>query len=502
MNCSMPSQSDQNSPDQKVPAIVWFRDDLRLADNPALSAACETGHPIVCIYIYDAKPTSGRPLGGAALWWLHHTLTSLGNDLRARGSELLIFAGPEQETLSQIAKTTNSSKIFWNRRYHKSGIATDKAIKASLHEQGITCVSFNSHLLYEPWQVTTKTGDPMKVFTPFWRAARERGIPDMPLPSPEHIASYGWPDSADIKPISLDDLNLLPTNPDWSPGFHDAWTPGETGAKDCLNTFLDNGFAGYAEDRNRPDMASTSRLSPHLRFGEISPRQIWYTTEGAFESGQTRASPKDLEKFFSEIGWREFAYHLMFHNPDLATVNFQSRFNDFPWGNDDKALKAWQRGRTGYPIVDAGMRELWTTGWMHNRVRMIVASFLIKHLMIDWRQGEAWFWDTLVDADPANNAASWQWVAGSGADAAPYFRIFNPIIQGEKFDPNGDYVRRWVPELSKLRNDVIHKPWLASAGVLAGADVKLGVTYPRPVVDHDAARTRALAAFQSLKSVA
>jgi deoxyribodipyrimidine photo-lyase len=302
----------------------------------------------------------------------------------------------------------------------------------------------------------------------------------------------------ETKALSLDDLGLLPRNPDWAEGFSEHWQPGEAGALIRLADFVDGPLKGYSENRDRPDFPSTSRLSPHLAHGDISPRQIWHAVETMQLAGELQANERDVTKFFAEIGWREFSHHLLFHFPHLPHANYQPRFDAFPWREDAPALRAWQRGRTGYPMVDAGMRELWQTGFMHNRVRMITASFLIKHLMIHWKAGEEWFWDTLLDADPANNAASWQWVAGSGADAAPYFRIFNPFGQGEKFDPKGEYVRRFVPEIADLPDDVIHTPWLASPAVLARAGVKLGVTYPAPIVSHEMARERALAAFQSI----
>jgi deoxyribodipyrimidine photo-lyase len=344
--------------------------------------------------------------------------------------------------------------------------------------------------------VTSKTGTPLRIFTPFWRAARATGEPAAPLGTLRKFAFHDPPKS--LKAVALADLHLAPKKPDWAGGLREAWTPGEAGAHAALRHFLKRGFDGYAADRNRPDMTSTSRLSPFLRFGHLSPRQIWHAAQHAVMSKTTKGSRNDLDKFFSELGWREFSYHLLFYNPDLATKNFQPRFDAMDGRRDGAALRAWQRGLTGYPIVDAGMRELWTTGWMHNRVRMVVASFLIKHLLSDWREGEEWFWDTLVDADPANNAASWQWVAGSGADAAPYFRIFNPVLQGEKFDPDGAYVRRWAPELAKLPATRIHKPWTASEGELAAADVRLSESYPQPLVDHELARKRTLAAFDAL----
>jgi deoxyribodipyrimidine photo-lyase len=341
----------------------------------------------------------------------------------------------------------------------------------------------------------------MKVFTPFWRAARALGDPPAPLAIPETLLFKQLDVKTTLPSLSLEDLNLKPTKPDWSQEMAAEWQPGEKNAAAQAHLFLEERARGYSDNRNRPDMPATSKLSPHLRFGEISPRQIWHATRSAFETGKTKAPESDLDKFLAEIGWREFSYHLLFHFPKLGSENFLPRFDAFPWEENSTSLLAWQKGQTGYPIVDAGMRELWRTGWMHNRVRMITASFLIKHLMIDWRRGEEWFWDTLVDADPASNAASWQWVAGSGADAAPYYRIFAPVVQGEKFDPNGEYIRKYVPELSRLPNSLIHKPWEAPHPILKAAGITLGTTYPRPIVDHKAARERALEAFKSLKPV-
>jgi deoxyribodipyrimidine photo-lyase len=341
----------------------------------------------------------------------------------------------------------------------------------------------------------------MRVFTPFWRAARARGAPPPPLPAPAAITAAPWPDSAPVR-TTIPALGLLPTAPDWSAGLAEAWTPGEAGAAARLGRFLAAEWSGYAEQRNRPDLPSTSRLSPHLRFGEISARQVWHAATTAHHAGAGGASETDLDIFLTEIGWREFSYHLLYHNPALATRNFQARFDDLPWRTSAGDLRAWQKGRTGFPIVDAGMRQLWQTGWMHNRVRMIVASVLAKHLLIDWREGEAWFWDTLVDADAANNAASWQWVAGSGADAAPYFRVFNPVLQGQKFDPEGAYVRRYVPELAGLPAKFIHAPFEAPHPVLARAGIALGRDYPHPIVGLSEGRDRALAAFATMNAAA
>jgi deoxyribodipyrimidine photo-lyase len=478
------------------PALVWFRDDLRLADNRALTAAVEAGQPVLAVYVFDEESTGIRALGGASQWWLHHSLAALADNLAKHGTELHIYRGAAGEVVPKLAKAAKASAVLWSRRYGAAERAVDTAVKSALRDQDIAAESVNDHLLIEPWEVKTKAGEPFKVFTPYWRAVRELGDPPAPLGKPKSLLGAEAPSSP--KPVKLDALGLLPTKPDWAGGLRETWTPGEAGAHKQLARFVLNGLAGYAANRDRPDRPATSRLAPHLRFGEISPRQIWHAVAGT-AAGRT-ALQADAQKFLSEIGWREFSYHLLFHNPDLATANFDSRFDAFPWARSKKALAAWQKGRTGVPIVDAGMRELWHTGVMHNRVRMIAASFLIKHLLIDWREGEAWFWDTLVDADPANNPASWQWVAGSGADAAPYFRIFNPVLQGTRFDPDGDYVRRWVPELAKLPTKHIHSPWEAPDAVLDKAGVRLGHHYPQPIVDLAEGRARALAAFQSLKA--
>ena len=479
-------------------SLHWFRDDLRLADNPALAAAVAHG-PTLCLYILDEGSTR-RPLGGASRWWLSRSLERLESALAEKGAGLVILRGDPEILLPRVAAIAKIDLITWSRRYDGESVALDGRIKAELVAAGRKVTSFNAALLNEPWQVTTKTGDPMKVFTPYWRASRALGDPPAPLPAPQRIDIPKLPAELAAMTVSLPDLALEPTKPDWAGGLRDAWTPGEASAAALLHEFLSGSLSGYGEGRNRPDYVSTSRLSPHLRFGEIGPRQIWHATRSAIESGQASANASDAEKFLSEIGWREFSYHLLFYNPSLASENYNRRFDAFPWRRDEAALSAWQRGATGYPIVDAGLRQLWTTGWMHNRVRMITASFLIKHLLIDWRQGEEWFWDTLVDADPANNAASWQWVAGSGADAAPYYRIFNPVTQGLKFDPNGDYVRRWIPEIAKLANSDIHEPFKADPQALRRAGIALGETYPRPIVELDAGRRRALDALAATRA--
>ncbi len=453
-------------PDANTPAIVLFRDDLRLADNPALLAACTSGQQVLAVHVMDEAPGL-RQLGGAQRWWLHHSLARLEQGLAARGCELLLLRGDALDITVALAARMKAAAVFWNRRYGLAERERDAALKSALTAAGIVAQSFNGHLLREPWEVKSKAGTHLRVFTPFYRAASQLGEPAVPRPPPTRINGFDWV-SAGLEGLPLASLGLLPFTPDWSGGLADEWTPGEEGAALRLDAFLARGIGGYAEGRNRPDQLSTSRLSPHLRFGEISIRQVWHAAESAYRSGKSAAGPQDHETFLKELGWREFSYHLLYHHPDLPNANHQPKFDSFPWRDDAIGLKAWQRGMTGYPIVDAGMRELWQTGWMHNRVRMIVGSFLVKHLLIDWRRGEEWFWDTLVDADSANNAASWQWVAGSGADAAPYFRIFNPVTQGEKFDPDGVYVRRFVPEIAGLPNAVIHRPWDAKPFELRG----------------------------------
>ena len=467
------------------PVIMWFRRDLRLSDNPALSQAVLSGKPVICLYIFETD--NDRPMGAASQWWLHTSLKRLSSDLENIGAQLQIMKGLAGDCLHQTIAETGADHVVWNRRYSKDGIQRDKELKATLSTQRILTESFNGNLLTEPWEVKTKTGGYYKVFTPYWRAVRASLNVGPELDAPKSINAYTEP----LKSLSINDLDLQPTHPDWGAKMKPFWIPGETGARDALNKFLSGPVDTYRTDRDRPDRQGTSRLSPHLAFGEISPRQIWHTSQ---KSGRA------VDKFLSEIGWREFAYTLLFYNPDLAQENFKPYFDAFPWDEDDLALKRWQTGQTGYPFVDAGMRELWETGWQHNRVRMVTASFLIKHLLLDWRAGEAWFWDTLLDADPANNPAGWQWVAGSGADASPYFRIFNPFTQGEKFDPDGHYVRRWVPELSKLPKKYIHRPWEAPESVLSDAGVTLGETYPRPIVDHKFARDRALSAYKETKT--
>jgi deoxyribodipyrimidine photo-lyase len=468
------------------PIIVWFRNDLRLADNPALRHAANSGRPVIPLYILDQTP-SARPMGAASLWWLERSLKNLGEDLEKIGNKLILRRGVAAEVLDDVIAHGGATCVLWNRLYDRASIDRDTEIKTRLKGSGVDCESFNAGLLNEPWAIQNGSRQPYKVFTPYWRAAREHldhvdvELAPKHLESPEHL-----PHSE-----SLSSWRLHPTKPDWSKGF-ELWEPGEAGALARLNDFLTGPVDGYGEGRDRPAVEATSRLSPHLHFGEIGPRQVWVAARSAAEHGDAPAV--EVEKFLSEVGWREFNHSILFHWPELPTKSFRPEFDAFPWKSDPAAFEAWTKGETGYPIVDAGMRELWATGFMHNRVRMIVASFLIKHLLVDWREGEAWFWDTLVDADLANNIGNWQWVAGSGADASPYFRIFNPIAQGEKFDPRGIYVRRWIPELNGAPDELIHKPWTGALHL--PADAKR--LYSRPIVDHAKARERAMAAYRSL----
>ncbi len=466
----MPDASREKN--RKRPVLVWFRDDLRLADHPALSEAVKSGQPVICLYILDEKTPGIRPLGGAAKWWLAGSLRVLSDAIEKRGATLVLRHGAAKSVIADVVRETGAGAIYWNRRYD-GGAKADAAMEQSLVKQGIAVRTFQAAQLHEP-PLLGKSGKPLQVFTPFWRALQETGTPRAPLAAPKKIDGFSG-----VASDKLESWHLEPIKPNWASGMCAFWAPGEVGARNRLSEFLDDELAGYATQRDRPDIPGTSRLSPHLRFGEISPFQVWHAAKMVADSTPARA--RDVEKFLSEIGWREFCYHLLCQHPDIAAKNIDKRFDKFPWRADEKALRAWQKGETGYPIVDAGMRQLWQTGWMHNRVRMVVASFLVKHLLIDWREGEQWFWDTLVDADPANNPASWQWVAGCGADAAPYFRVFNPTIQSEKFDPKGDYVRKFVPEF-------------ADAGTL------FAKSYPEPIVDHKAARERSLKAFASLKN--
>ena len=470
--------------------LVWFRLDLRVTDNPALTAALERGEAVVPVFIWAPEEEGGWAPGAASRWWLHRSLEALGAELRTQGSRLILRRGPALETLRALVKETGATTVFWNRRYEPVIAARDAGLEEALRADGLKTESFNSALLFEPWTVANKTGRPFQVFTPFWRHCLTLPEPAPPMGCPRAVKSPArWPKSEPLASFALEPRT------DWAAGLRAAWRPGEAGAGASLRRFCDEAFARYGEQRNRPDLAGTSRLSPHLHFGEIGPRQIWHGLR-AFASGA--GLPEHAwrhSQFLTEVGWREFAHHLLHHFPHTPTEPLRPDFARFPWRANAAWLKAWQGGRTGYPVVDAGMRELWSTGWMHNRVRMIVASFLVKDLLISWEEGVRWFWDTLVDADLASNTLGWQWTAGCGADAAPYFRVFNPVTQGEKFDPHGDYVRRWVPELATLPTAWVHRPWKAPEQVRRAAGLESQRPYPPPVVSHAIAREVALEAF-------
>lgn len=480
------------TPDRSRPVIVWFRRDLRLADHAALTAAAASGAPVLPAYIHDDEtPNSWHP-GGASRWWLHHSLKALDASLAKRGGGLVLRRGKTREVLAALLEETGAAAIHATRSFEPFGTQSEQDAAALCKTAGAAFQLHPGRLLFAPEDVVTKDGRPYRVFTPFWKACLKRAAPAAPTRAPD-IAAF-----ASASSLGLDDLALLPTRPDWAGGLRSAWTPGEAAAQDALAAFIDDGLQAYAERRNDLFGDSTSRLSPYLHFGEVSPAQVWHGVRHAVEAGDGHMR-RGAETFLKEVGWREFSYHLLHAFPDLPDTPLRPEFARFPWRDDASALRAWQRGQTGYPVVDAAMRQLWETGWMPNRARMIVASFLVKHLLLPWQEGEAWFWDTLVDADLANNAASWQWVAGCGADAAPYFRIFNPILQGQKFDSEGDYVRAWVPELAELPASDIHAPWEIPPLTLASAGVDLGRTYPEPIVDHAAARARALRALDEIK---
>ncbi|MFC4527291.1 deoxyribodipyrimidine photo-lyase [Dyella halodurans] len=467
-------------------AIVWFRRDLRLADHPALSAACAAHDLVLPLYIHAPEEEGDWRPGGASQWWLHHSLAALQAQLAERGVSLHIRQGDSLAVLRQLLAQTGATAVYWHRLYEPAAIARDRDIKAALREHGVQAQSFNAALWCEPWQIETKQQAPYRVFTPFWRSLRtELGNPQ-PLPVPSSLRGM---EVAGGTPLEA--LGLLPRIP-WDRGLGEAWRPGEQGAQELLEIFADDAIADYAQARDLPSRHGTSRLSPHLHFGEISPRQIHRQLADRVAATDARRRP-DIEPYLRELGWREFAHHLLYHFPDTPTANFNPRFDGFHWAaQDDAWLERWQRGRTGIPLVDAGMRELWHTGWMHNRVRMIVASFLCKNLRQHWRHGARWFWDTLVDADLANNTLGWQWVAGSGADAAPYFRVFNPVTQAQKFDPQGQYLRRWLPELATAPPPLLHEPWKDAALLKRSG-------YPAPMVDLGATRVAALDAYRSMR---
>ena len=473
-----------------APTILWFRKDLRLADNSALAAAIEVGAPIIPLFIWSPQEAGDWAPGAASKWWLHQALKNLDGDLGAKSGKLVIRQGESLTELENLIEKTGAGRVYWNRRYEAPLRELDADIKRRLREKGTEVESFNSSLLNEPHTAATGEGKPYKVYTPYWKKVKDRPLPPL---AESNFKALRFPD-AFPQSIPLGDLDLLP-KAQWYRKFYSHWDPSESGCMQRLKNFVDGPIENYATDRDRPDYDGTSSLSPYLHWGLIGPRQIAHELTKKYDLRN-----KGARVYLKEIYWREFAYNVLYHFPKTPDTPLREEYADFPWEHDFATLEAWQKGQTGYPIIDAGMRQLWETGWMHNRVRMIVSSLLVKHLLHNWLEGAKWFWDTLVDADLANNTLGWQWSGGCGADAAPYFRVFNPIIQGQKFDPDGEYVRRFVPELKKLPAKYIHTPWEAPDGILEYAGIELGKDYPKPIIDHKAGRERALAALDQFKS--
>lgn len=466
--------------------IFWFRNDLRLSDNPGFSQAVAEG-TVMPIFISEEGGGDPFKMGAASRWWLHHSLKSLDESLQHK---LNLYHGNSLEVFTKLLKQHEIKAVYWSRAYEPLAVQQEAAVARLLQQQNIFFQSFNASLLWEPSEILKKDGKPYQVFTPFYaQALSQSDVIRTPLRAPREMSLHqDLSNQSDLSSLAL--LSKIP----WHHKLHSCWKVGEQDAQEQLKFFLKKGFAGYQKNRDFPAVAATSRLSPHLRFGEISPHQVWHVTRKA----ASRSLKKDADAFLREVAWREFSYYQLFHFPELPWKNFQSKFDSFPWRHDENLLKAWQKGKTGYPIIDAGMRELWQTGTMHNRVRMIVSSFLTKNLLIDWRDGAAWFWDTLVDADLASNSLNWQWVAGCGVDAAPYFRIFNPVLQGKKFDTEGEYTRRFVPELSKLPKKFLFTPWEAPEAILKEVGIILGKTYPSPIIDLQQSREKALQAYGNI----
>ncbi len=477
------------------PTLLWFRQDLRLDDNPALQAAIARGGAVIPVFLHAPEEEAEWAPGGAARWWLHRSLEALQQQLAALNTQLVLRRGAALPSLRKLIEETGAGAVYWNRRYEPAVTVRDREVKRALRDSGTEAESFNGALLLEPWEIQNQSGKPFQIFTPFWRQARRQLEPPAPQPAPS-----SWPSPA-TRPrgTALDELALLP-GVRWFDQIEATWKPGTVGAHRQLERFLETAWSCYDTGRNLPAIAGTSALSPHLHHGEISPRAVWHAVLASAKSRGVDAEAALGSQFITEIGWREFAHHLLYHFPRTPLEPLRAEFTKFGWASNPDLLRAWQRGRTGVPMVDAGMRQLWATGWMHNRVRMIAASFLVKNLRLPWQDGARWFWDTLVDADLAANTLGWQWSAGCGADAAPYFRIFNPVSQGRKFDPEGDYVRRWVPELAELDASVIHAPWEADAATLQAANVHLGSNYPNAMVDLKQSREAALAAYREMRA--
>lgn len=468
--------------------LVWFRQDLRLQDNPALSAALNDSH-IIPIYIQAGDVDTARE-GSAARWWRHHSLSDLASGIAALGSRLIIRQGEPLAELQKLILQTGATAIVWNRRLEPAAIAADQIIKAALKADGMNARSFNGNYLHEPWEILNKQGQPFQIFTPYWKAKIAAGLDFSIQPAPPSLP----PVDQRLESLAVEALELLPNIP-WDKNFYLEWIPGEAGAWTRFEQFLPK-IDDYAEARNFLVGTGVSKLSAHLHFGEITPRQI---IRHLLDTRGSVLESRGVAHFMRELGWREFGVYLAYHFPHTVDTPLDKRFNRFPWRDAPDDLRAWQRGQTGIPVVDAAMRCLWVTGWMHNRARMIVASMLTKNLLIDWRLGAAWFMDTLVDADLGSNTAGWQWTAGTGADAAPYFRIFNPMLQAEKFDPEGTFIRRWVPELARADTKTLFAPWEARSTDLLSAGIILGTTYPTPITELAGSRARALASFAQIK---
>ena len=466
--------------------IVWFRKDLRIHDHPALWEASKLG-AVIPVFIWSPEEEAFDRFAEASQWWLHHSLKALADQLQQLGLTLIVRQGASLPILKEVIQESNANALFFNKRYEPFIQNRDEEIKKELIAENVEVKTFHSHTLFEPHAITNNENQPYKVFTPFWRQCVKRQVP-LPLPAPPStfVAS-----KSNLMTIPIEQLSLLSTIP-WHQKFSPHWAPGELGAIEQLHVFIEERLGQYKVNRDHPSQMNTSKLSPHLAWGEISPKTIWHTLLNLPQDDQ-------VEAFLRQLVWREFSYHQLIHVPESITSPIRSEFLSFPWQENEQLFTCWKKGRTGYPLVDAGMRQLWETGWMHNRVRMIAASFLVKHLLISWTKGADWFTQTLVDVDLANNTMGWQWVSGSGVDAAPYFRIFNPILQGEKFDVNGEYIRKWIPELSKLPTKYLYQPWIAPKEVLQQSDIELGTTYPYPIIDHAFARERALHAYESIR---
>lgn len=467
--------------------IWWIRRDMRLDDNAALQRALRAD-AMLPVYIHAPSDEGAWSIGGAQKWWLARSLSALAASLASVGSRLIVLEGESSTTLLELARTWGADEVVWSRRFEPASLRIEERLETALDAAGIRWSSYLSNNLFDPDDIATQTGNPYQVYTPYSRNVRARGTPAQPKPAPTSLPpAIGGPAGVPIASLQLE------PSPDWAGGFRDMWTPGESGAQSRLAQFTSGAIARYPIGRDEPASDGSSLMSPHLAFGEIGIRRLWHAAAGA------RSSPAEsIDKFHAELLWREFATHVLVHFKHTDSKPLRADFERFPWRSDAAGLRAWQRGRTGYPLVDAGMRQLWHTGWMHNRVRMVVASFLVKHLLLPWQDGARWFWDTLVDADLANNSLGWQWAGGCGADAAPYFRIFNPTSQAEKFDGDAAYIKRWIPELARVPTKLVFEPWEAPPLALASAGVVLGETYPRPIVEHSMARERALSALSAV----